>query len=502
MKDFKKLVSIITDRGLKNIPLLYFNKDVESTGKELELFMKTQAGEFDTDKDASLGIYGEAVPDHRYKMLKSRVKQKLLNHLYFLDFDDEKVNNSNKYEEECLRLMYFSKILINEGEKTIAEKLLNKCLYLSKEAEFTYLIIDCLELLRWVHSENCRPIHFKKVKDEIAIYQTLYRQEEEARDIFYFYKILLTKSGHSRKKSLDEANEAIAKLKNLSDKNNSYQIIENYYQLSLLYMKLTGDYEAMIQITENFDQLYNENKINIKRFDPLANKANKIYAHLKARDYRTGITYAELYLNDFYRSSHLWFKFMENYFILAMHNRSYDLASNIINKVFINSYYDNISKEDKETWKLFRSYLYFVDPNEILLRNFNFVDFITKLPNFQKHKIGFNTALLILQYLNYLKNDEVGMLKVPLEELNKYIQVYCPDCFSKRTKTFIKLLNTVVNTGMEIKEIKLKTKYLATKLHDINVSADDNPELEIIPYEQLWDKIIKYLKINEVKAEF
>ena len=217
MKDFKRLVQIVTKRGQKNIPLLYFNKDVEAVGKELELFLRTQSGEFNTDKEASMGIYGIEVPDHRYKMLKSRVKQKLLNHLFFLDYDDERVPSSNRYEEECLRLLHFSKLLINEGEYEVSEKLLNKVSYLAEEGEFTYLLIDSLELLRKIHTENCRPIHFKKTNEEISRYKKLYEIEETTKETFYYFKILLSKSGHSRKKNIDSVEKAI------KDLNKTYQ---------------------------------------------------------------------------------------------------------------------------------------------------------------------------------------------------------------------------------------------------------------------------------------
>jgi hypothetical protein len=501
MKDFKKLVQLVTARGYKNIPLLFFSKEVESSGKELELFLKTQKGEFDSDKDASQSIYGTPEPDHRYKMLKSRVKQKLLNHLYFLDYDDERVSDAERCEEECMRLYHFSKILINEGEFGIAEKLLNKCLNLAKESEFTRIILDCLDLLKVIHTENCRPIHFKKIKEDIESYLEQYKIEEEARDNYFYHRILLIKSGHSRKTNLEEVQQAIFKLKAAKDKYQTFPITDAYYQLNVLFLSLTGEFNRMIDFTDHYDRMFHEKKVNDKRFNHLANRYLNVYGHLKAKTYKLGIQKAEEFLPLFHRSSDLWFKLMEIYFMLSMHSKQYDLGGNIINKVFINSFYDSISGELKEKWKLYRSYLYFVDPNEILLRNFNYYEFITKIPKYRRENVGFNISLLILQFLNYLKEDKIGQLTIPLTELNNYHNKLSPDAFSKRGKTFLKLLNAVLNSGLDIKEVKLKTKYLSGKLVEMEFAPEDIPEFEVLPYEHLWEMILKYLKINQVKIE-
>lgn len=501
MKDFKKLVGIVTKRGQKNIPLLYFNKDVEAIGKELELFLRTQSGEFENDNEASSGIYGTEVPDHRYKMLKSRVKQKLLNHLFFLDFDDERVSSSNRFEEECLKLIHFSRLLINEGEYEISEKLLNKCLYLAEEAEFTSLRVSCLELLRIIHTEHCRPIHFKKVNEEIQHLNEVYNLENHAKEVYFYYKILLSKSGHSRKKNIENVEGAIKELEKIYKKTPTYDIFDNLYKLQVLYYQLNGAFDKIIEITEHIDHEYEKGVINPKRFDNRYNKFIKIYAHMKAKDYAHGLKFAEKYSHDFSRSSHTWFSFMEIYFLLAMHTRSFDVASNIINKAVINSFFDKLSDETRERWNIYRGYLYFLSPDDALIKGYPFDKYFVEIPVFRKDKAGHNASILILQILNYLKEDKVSFLKKPVDELGKYVNKYCSECFSKRTKAFYKLLNTVVKCGLDIRTIKVKTKYLATKLKEIDTPGDVYNELEVLPYEQLWDIIMKYLKINEVKAE-
>jgi hypothetical protein len=88
MEDLKRLVSIITKRKQRQYPLLELKSINENSSKENVFFRYIKKGIVNTDDDASKLIYGTKSDDDRFRMLKSRLKQKLLNHLFFLDFTD------------------------------------------------------------------------------------------------------------------------------------------------------------------------------------------------------------------------------------------------------------------------------------------------------------------------------------------------------------------------------------------------------------------------------
>ena len=59
----------------------------ENGNKEMNLFLGIKNGEFSDDFEASRGIYGSEEVDFKFRMLKSRLNRKLLNHLFFMDFE-------------------------------------------------------------------------------------------------------------------------------------------------------------------------------------------------------------------------------------------------------------------------------------------------------------------------------------------------------------------------------------------------------------------------------
>src|SRR5687768_11329897 len=121
MEELKELVKIVTNRGHKKIALLKWNE--KRLSKDMELFYGIQKGEYTNDEQAASQLYNSTPEQAAYKMAKSRLKKKLLNHLFFLDFSGNRSKISHKYEQTCLNLLHQSRMLINIGEYKTSEGL-------------------------------------------------------------------------------------------------------------------------------------------------------------------------------------------------------------------------------------------------------------------------------------------------------------------------------------------------------------------------------------------
>ena len=129
MNEVKKLVRIVTNRIKKNVSLIDVVNNEDNPGKEQQLFNSIQSGIYTTDDDAALGMYGTDGTDQRYRMLKSRLRTKLNNLLFFADFNDSRGNISFPFEQECHSHIFRAKILFKEGEFELAEKSVKKALF-------------------------------------------------------------------------------------------------------------------------------------------------------------------------------------------------------------------------------------------------------------------------------------------------------------------------------------------------------------------------------------
>lgn len=501
MEDLKRLVRIISKRKQRQFPLLELKSINENSSKENIFFRYIKKGIINTDDDASTLIYGAKSDDDRFRMLKSRLKQKLLNHMFFLDFSENNQKASNQYEQECIQQLHQAKMLLFTGENKVAKSLVLKALTTAERCEFTKYIITSLEELVQIYSENCQPHLFDDVVERLKNARDLYKKETEAREHFYFIKMMVVKSVNSRKKNLENAVKSIKKLEKLWNETHSYNIFEYLIQLVILYKELVGDFKGIIPILKEIESgKYQGYSLNDYRLEKTQIIQSMAYAYFRAWQFDKGIVYIENHLDLFDESSSDWFSIYQIFILLTIYGKKYKYALEIIDKVFENKAYDKLLDEEKEKWKLINVYLQLIYSGNFYMRNFNFKSMVEIIPEYDKDKEGFNVAIIILQILYYIEQGNLEELIRRRDELKGYMANHFKENFSYRSRTIYKLLNIVVENKLDLKSVQLKTRYLTKKLHEYRIVGNAYTELEIVPYEHLWDLIMNMLKYNEVTS--
>ena len=503
MKEINKLVRIVTNRVKKNVLLIEVANTEDNPNKEQLLFNSVQRGLYSTDDEAAMGLYGTDGADQRYRMLKSRLRYKLYNLLFFVDFNDSKGHISFPFEQECHSYLFRAKVLFKEGEFELSEKHVKKALSISKGAEFTDLTLMGLKMLRVIYSELCRPNHLRKTIGRIKKYEELERLEEEASNTFYMKIMQLRKSVHSRKVHLASTLRAVETLKRHWEAGKSFNLFDKYYRLKLWSNELAGNYEAVLHLSEETEDLLKRHIVNPLRFDVRHDIFTRTYAFLRMKDYSKGLVTAKEGLEHISRSSRNWFAHMENYFLMGLHNRSYQLAEDIVAQVVRNPFLDKIESHAKERWEMYKAYLYFMMPEKDVEEVLNFSNIYEKLPFYAQDKQGFMVAILILEFMDLLKKDRLDLALTKLPNTERYIYRYLNDNpESQREKLFLKLISIVVQSSFNPETAAAKGAKYLKRLNETPEPGDAFAEVEIVPYEQLWEVLLEIMKRSHVKLEF
>ena len=491
MDELNKITRLLRDRVKDTYSAIDLDVNETDPSKEQQLLNGIIQGQFDTDDDAAQGLYGTDGLDQRFRMLKSRLRHRLLNLLYFVDYKDSKTKISTQYEQESVNYIHKAKILLREGLDEIAEKMVNKGLAISMETELTEVTLEGLGILRKLQSYHCQPANFFRTLEELEKFRHLLKVEEEAMDLYFKHRMLVKKSVNSRKKSLEDAIEAVNQLEILWEQTKSFNVFEKYYILKVICHESNGDYDVILKLTEQTEKLVKQGKINQLRFDERFNVFMKTYSLLRIKQYEKGLKYAEHALTYFERSSSNWFAHMENYFLLAIRNKDYDLAAKLLDQVFRNPHMDKLSARPTQRWKLLRAYLYHIHPDKHLNEIVNFDQFYLSLTILNQDKRGFNVALMVLEFLHYLSRGEKEKLLDKVERLEKYIYRHLNEGdVTYRDKLFFKLLLVIVDTGFDAKLAQKRGQKLLEKLKVAEEHGDAYAELEVIPYEDLWNHLM------------
>ncbi|RIY05343.1 hypothetical protein D0T11_20575 [Hymenobacter rubripertinctus] len=452
------------------------------------------------------GIYGnsDAKTQTNFRKLKSRVQQKLLNHLYFLDQTDTRHLVSRQYEQQCLGLLHQAKILSSEGEYRMAEKLFRKFMRVAEEAEYTHYNVLGARILKKMYGEMGQPAKYHAMAKQFAAFQAKMELEDEAEQLYTDMKLTLNHKVKSRKALLAKMPEVINRLEVLYKEAGGYNTFYFLYATKMSREELTGNYEEIISITAQTDKDWEQNKINKKRFDKRFNNYMSVYAHLQCRQAKKGLALAEEYFKDFHYSSGNWFYFLETYLLLAIHAKQYSQAVDLLQQARKNPYHRKQRAAAQQRWELYEAYVQFVRPEESPLKMRHFAQFVQTVPDYSRDKQGYNVAILVIQFLYFLQRRDIEGLLARLEGLRKYEQRHLRDPATLRSQLFFRLLLMTVKQNFAPDACEKKALPLLERLRAAPLPGQAYGEIEIIPYEDLWDLtlgILRHLAAEDLAAE-
>jgi len=492
MDEIKDLIKIVTDHTKRNVPLLDLKNQHSNGNKEMNLFLGLKNGEFQNDLEASNGVYGSDEVDFKFRMLKSRLSRKLLNHLFFMDFESKGYSKTQNYYQEALDYLHFSRMLLNVDEVCLGTKMLQKTVDLAKQCEYTSIVLDCLKALREVYATTYRPKLFRNINNRISELETTLQIEEKADAIFQENALTINSTVNNRKTSVEPYKIAVVNLEELYNQTASYNIFERYMTLNIWCLELEGDFEGVLNFIADIEKKHKAGSVNQERFDPSMFHIAKGNALIKMRKFDEGQAYIGGLLKDVDQSNKMWVSLAEQLVILNLQSGQFRMASEVFLKALNHRFFIELKEKETLRWNIFRSYIYLQTKDKRVLKRFNFQNFIEDTPRFEKGKAGHNVAILILQFSAHLYFN-IELLHSIIEAMDDYVAKHLNNSFSNRTKTFCKLLRKVVVYNREYDTIVSKCKYLQEKLYASRSAGNSFIDIEIFPYEMLWENILSRL---------
>jgi hypothetical protein len=228
---------------------------------------------------------------------------------------------------------------------------------------------------------------------------------------------------------------------------------------------------------------------------------------------------AELNLQDYNKSEQTLYECLEEYkmtpgkyhwfntynylFLLKMIKKDYLAAVRLLSDVVSLKGYKKMEGTWRQPWLIKEAFINIlikigkIDKEEIKdvpLRQFRVNKFLNDVPLYSKDKRGSNTSILIAQYIYLLAENKTNDLIERLDALNQYCHRYLRNDHTYRSNCFIKMLMKVPQAGFHPIRVRNHTKALWKKLQNAPLKiSEQSYEVEIIPYEDLWEIVIEIL---------
>jgi hypothetical protein len=185
-----------------------------------------------------------------------------------------------------------------------------------------------------------------------------------------------------------------------------------------------------------------------------------------------------------------------------MHTGHFGDANRIYNDVLSNPRFAFQLEQTKEQWRLYEAYLLFAlritDTGFVDEKKFDMKRFLRDVPNYKKDKRGYNIAILVLQIIILLEQNDFDSIIDRMDALRTYRQRYLSSGGNNQSALFFKMLMIMEKSFFTYEDTKVKSQKYYDQMIELESSSGETQEgMRILPFDWLWNRILEMLKQKE-----
>lgn len=499
MKNIVEIAKLVTKQRIKKVDLFEPSKSKVNEKFAFQLYNGIVKNVFSEDEEAARIIYGSIPSDKKYQMLKSRLKSRLLNMLWFIDSKKHYTSKYSRAIYDCNKKLHAARILMLAGAKSSCDSLAKEALSIAEE----YKLYDNMFLSARLLAKNFSFYgNEKKFKYYINIQNKAFEEylaEMKSEEYYENIRMKLILSASPDQSIKRQCHQYFQKLKYLARNHHSYFLHFNMYRLWYYYLSMDENYKAALKVC-NLGQNYLRDNPPFNQSMRMGELAlMKMECCLQLKDYRNGRENAKQCRELFPANSANFYIFLEYYFLLLMHTAKYAEARDLINEVLKdNPGFLKFPEDRIEKWKIFDAYLNFISPVEDSdgKHEFKLMKFLNEVPQLSKDKAGYNITIITAQLLFLLEQNQYLKIIDKIDSLKQYANRYMKDK-NQRSYYFIKMILSLGTYDFDQKLVQRRVHQYFLKLKAAkNIYKGTVESLEVVPFEQLWSVVLQKLKTS------
>lgn len=503
MKNLIEIVKVATKRKTSRIELLD-DKALRGSSKFREMYEGIERGDFKNDRDAAAYLYKADPGDARYRQLKSRFRRRLLNTLFFIDIKKPDAADYASAYFTCNKEWTLVNILRQNKSMNSAADLAQQILTTALKFKFADVIVNCSRILREHAALNSDEKAFDQYNLYIEQYDKVLNAEIEA-EALYQRVIMAYYLPPSRRGDLkDRMDVYCEELIRLSQTyTDSPTINYNMYILWMMRFEMVHEYGTMLTICGEAEQYIERNPMYYQEEKRILFYTKKMSAYLHLKNYKAGRESAEKCLREFSEGSEVWFLFMEYYLLLAIHTENYIQALAIFNEAHNTPDFRKLDGVVREKWAIYEAYIHYLiesqDIDEAFVmkqrrKSFRLSRFLETNPSYPRDQKIFTLLVSILQVLFLLQSRNFPRATEKIESFKPLIARNLSKEELHRPLQFMRLLQRLAKARYRVDDLTGVEKYFQRLQEQPFSYRGALNELEIIPYEKLWEIVLAKMK--------
>jgi len=505
LEELISLVGIVSKQKVKNISLVS-----EATGKNSkiqELYLGIAEGEIKGDEQALQLLYNNNSSITNLNKLKSRLKKRLLNSIFFIDVNKPSFTDYKRVKFELHRYWTIIRLLIDRGDRLVSISLLKSTLQTSLKFDFTDISVLCArELSR--HYSIIDPSHKKaKLYTTILDNKTVLFNNELKIEKYYNDLSLLSITDKSPDKSklIASINKIEHELEEIFINHKSLLVVVYYFNILSEKYIIKKEFVKCVDHCNISLKYFKNRKIKNNKIEGQINNA-LILSYLSIHEFQKAKMLMKKNLSIFTIGSYSWFKILSHKCMASFLTKDYHTSMKTIQLALKHKHLKNYSHYH-ELFQLQAAYINLLVMTDLIhfdpklnYKKFKIAKFLNSVPSFSRSKRGLNVAILIVGFLHLLLENKFEKLLSRIDSLKQYSYRYLRSDHTYRSNCFIKMLCKIPDANYHPVALERHTKKLYGKLSTTSYAYSDNPaEIEVIPYETLWEIVLEILSKNQKK---
>jgi hypothetical protein len=502
MRDLIELANLLNKTKLKSSGILDIILEPDSKMQQLYDALVSQRVRSD---DEALGWMLDGGDDvAKLPNLKNKLKDRMLDSVFLLDFKEPGFSDRQKAYFECYKKWAAAMILVMRNAKVSGIDVLEKLLRHTIRFEFTELTCDILRALRIYYSTNAGDLKkYEVTRDQLHHYQDVWHMENQVENLYTELIIQYVNNKATKMEVSEQAKVYYTMAKPYLDQCESFKVQLFGRLIHIFAYSSVNDYITTARLCEEAVSFFDKKDFD-SGFALQVFYYNLITCYLQLREFEKGQAIIGRCQNLVEAGSFNWFKLQELFFLLAMHTEHYEAAAQVLSKVMNDPRFESQSFQITEVWKIYNAYTHFLIKigrlSSITLQSqrntkFKIGKFLNETPVFSKDKRGMNIPILVIQILYALADRDYQQCLDRMEGIEKYCSRYLKQNDTFRSNCFIKMLLQIPTYAFHRERVARHTQKLFEMLCAVPMEvANQAYEIEIIPYEMLWQMTINALE--------
>ena len=453
-------------------------------------------GQFKSDQEAARLLFNENSTSSKYKNLKRYLKQKIYNTIFFVEPGKEYGEFNEVYLFSCKKL-FIAKILMNLGARNSGIEICLKVFKKAKQVELTEFLVETSRYLRLHYGSRVGDLKKFEYYNDFYNYQSeVLKAERKAEEYYVRLALPLVKSILIDEEMIGKVAQFYQELKPDLDKYES-PILHFYGKyIKILQALFQNDYQKLISDCVDAIEFF-ENKTYTYANPVRVFYHNLLIGYTQLKMYPEGKEAAEKASKLVASGTHSWYANKELHLILAFHSKEYDEVLRLIDLAFSHTKFRLLDPIVKEKWSIYQAYAYFlitITPFEIKeqsLKQFKLGKFLNNIPVYSQDKRGLNIPILILQIAIMIARKEYSKTIDRFDAIKKYVFRHVKKKQNFRSYCFINMLLVLPASSFNKTAVLRKSQSWYEQLKNTPLEiANQSHEIEIVPYEDLWNYIL------------